>query len=111
MLPELTDRGAAETPVNPLFPGRGEDKMREVALDVSLGSGAGAFKAAKAFHLVADEMIVARVLEGQEPTKEGGIRRRPESSTVTDTCLSLIGLTVAKPFGYQPIEPGPGDSE
>jgi hypothetical protein len=111
MLPEFTDRRATEAPVNPLLPGRDEDKMREVALDVSLGSGAGAFKAAKAFHLVANKLIIGRVLKRQELTKEGMDPRRPETSAVTATCSRLIGLTVAKPAGSQPIEPGPANPE
>ena len=111
MLPEFTDRRATEAPVNPLLLGRGEHEMREVALDVSLSSGAGAFEPAKAFHLVADELIIGRVLKKQELTNEGMDRRRPETSSVTPTCSRLIGLTVAKPAGSQPIEPGPADPE
>ncbi|GEM_PF-1390807 len=107
----FTDGRATEAPVNPLLPGRGEDKMREVALDIGLGSGAGAFEAAKAFHLVADELIIGRVLKRRELTREGMDRRRPETSAVTATCSRLIGLTVAKPAGSQPIEPGPADPE
>jgi hypothetical protein len=47
----------------------------------------------------------------EELTKEGMDPRRPETSAVPATWSRLIGLTVAKPVGSQPIEPGPADPE
>jgi hypothetical protein len=85
--------------------------MREVALDIGLASGTGTPKTVKAFHLVADELIIGRVLERQELSKEGVDLRRPETPAVTATCSRLIDLTVTKPTGSQPIESGPADPE
>ncbi len=111
VLPEFADGRATEAPVNTLLLWRGDDKMREVALDVSLGGGAGTFESAKAFHLIADKLVVGRVLKGQELLEEGMDPRGPEATAVPATCFGPVGLAVAKPVGSQPVQPGPADTE
>ena len=66
VLPEFADVGAAETPVGPGLARAGGHQMSEVRFDIGFDVGAGALETAEPLHFIGHELIVGRVLQGQE---------------------------------------------
>jgi hypothetical protein len=77
VLPEFSDVGAAEAPVGALLGCGCGNKVGEVGFDVGFDAGAGSLEVAQPFHLVGDELIVGRALNGQEALEDFKDLKRP----------------------------------
>ena len=77
VLIELANSRPPETSVSPRLALRTWNKMGKVVFDVGFDARAGALKAAEPFQLIGYELIVRRVLQGQEPFEEGANIARP----------------------------------
>ena len=111
MLIEFADPRSAETAVGPRLALRGGHQMGQVGFDVGFDAGAGAFKMAQAFHLIGDELIVGRVLQGQEAFQEGDNRSGPCVPVGTSARVRTKAGLVAQEDGAQLVEPGAAHSE
>lgn len=104
MLIEFANPRPAEPPVGARLALRGGHQMGVVRFDVGLDAGAGALEAAEAFHFVGDELIVGRVLQGQEAFEEGARFGGPCTTTGSAAWFGAIAGLVAQEGVAQLVE-------
>ncbi len=63
VLPEFADFGAAEAPVGAVFSFGSWNEMRKMGFDVGLDAGTCAGEAAETQQLIADELVIGRILD------------------------------------------------
>ena len=63
MLPEIADSSATETPVAAGFADGSGNKMGKMDFDVGFDAGSGTFEAAESLHLIADKLVIWRILK------------------------------------------------
>jgi hypothetical protein len=76
-----------------------------VRFDISLNAGAGAFETAETFHFVGNELIVWRVLQGQEPFKEDADIGGPRTTMDSAAWFGTIADFIAQESRAQLVEP------
>lgn len=94
MLPEIADPGPTKTAITAGFAKRSGHELREVGLDVSFDAGAGALKAAEPLHLIADQLVIGRILERQKALEEGVDACWPCPPMVASTGARMVGFSV-----------------
>lgn len=95
MLPEIADFGAAEAPMGAGFSFGSGNEVREVSLHAGPGTGTCAGEAAETQQLIADELVIGRILErqkvfcakgeGSRLPCDAGIQRAPRSHSFQGT--------------------------
>jgi len=90
MLKKFADVGPAKAPVGALFAQRRRNEMGEEGFDMSLHAGTGSLETVEALQFICHELIVGRVLQGQEAFQEGADLCRPVGRVVAATGLWRI---------------------
>lgn len=78
--------------------------MGEMSFDIRFDAGAGTLEAAEPEHLIADELVIGRVLERQEAFEKSVDIGRPDTAVVAATATRLIGFPVTQPRAAELIE-------
>lgn len=110
VLIKLSDACAAEAAVGAILSRDGRDEVREVSFDVNLDAGSRPLEVAEALELVCHELVVGRVLQGQEILKECPDFFRPNAPMSAATGFGLVGLLAAQVVAPQFIEAGFADA-
>lgn len=106
VLPEIADPGATETPVAAWFSDGSGNKMGKMDFDVGFDAGAGAFEAAESLHLIADKLVIWRILKRQKVLEESVNFFWPCLVMVAAACTGLKGFTLFQPGTSKLIEAG-----
>jgi hypothetical protein len=111
MLKKFANAGSAKAPVGALFAQRSRNKMGEEGFDMSLHAGTDSLETVEALQFICHELVVGRILQGQEAFQEGADIRRPVGRVVAATGLWRVGFAVAQILGTEFIEPGFTDAQ
>ena len=111
MLPEIADFGAAEPPVGAGFAFGCWNQVREMNFDVGLDAGACAGEAAEPQQLVADELVVGRILERQEALEKSERLWWPWHEMVAATGDGLERMSPSQPRATELVETGFADPQ
>ncbi|MFZ4778447.1 MAG: hypothetical protein ACOYM3_24010 [Terrimicrobiaceae bacterium] len=104
VLIKLSDACAAEAAVGAIFSRDSRDEVREVSFDVNLDAGSRPLEVAEALEFVCHELVVGRVLQGQEVLKECPDFFWPNAPMSAATGFGLVGLLAAQEVAPQFIE-------
>ena len=111
MLPEVADFGAAETPVGAVFSLGSWSEMGEMGFDVGLDTGARSRKTAETQQLIADELVIGRILERKKAFEKRASLWRPRHEVVAATGAGLEGMPPAQPRATELVETGFADPQ
>ena len=111
VLIKLSDVCAAEAAVGALFSRDGRDEVGEVSFDMNLDARSRPLEVAEALKFVCHELVVGRVLQGQEVLKECPDFFGPNAAMSAAAGFGLIGLPAAQVAAPQHIESGFSDAQ
>ena len=111
MLPEVADFGTAETPVGAGLSHGSRHEMLKMGFDVSLDAGTCAGEAAEAQQLIADELVIGRILKRKEARKKSMNLWRPRHEMVASTGAGLEAMPPAQPRATELVETGFADPQ
>jgi len=111
MLPEVADFGAAETPVGAVFSLGSWNEMGEMGFDVGLDAGTRSGETAETQQLIADELVIGRVLERQEAFEKRAGLRWPRHEVVAATRAGLEAVPPVQPHATELVETGFADPQ
>lgn len=104
VLPEFSDVSAAEAPVWLRFSRACGYQVGKVRFDIGLDAGAGTLELAEPIEFIRHELIVGRILQGQEGFEEVVNMRWPLSPMISTASSGLVGLPVSQVVGSELIE-------
>ena len=111
VLIKLSDVCAAEAAVGALFSRDGRDEVGEVSFDMNLDARSRPLEVAEALKFVCHELVVGRVLQGQEVLKECPDFFGPNAAMSAAAGFGLAGLPAAQVAAPQHIESGFADAQ
>lgn len=111
VLPEFAEAGAAEAAMGAGFGSGLGDEVGKVGLGVGLDGGSGFVEVVKAHQLVADELVVGRVLQGEEVAQEGPDVLGPRAVVVPAAGCDFQAGTFFEPASAKGIEAAAADPE
>ena len=111
MLPEVADFGAAETPAGAVFSLRSWNEMGEMGFDVGLDTGTRWGETAETQELIANELVIGRILERQKTFEKRTSLWWPRHEVVAATGAGLEAMPPAQPCATELVEPGFADPQ
>ncbi len=110
VLIKLSDVCAAEAAAGALFSRDGRDEVGEVRFDMNFNAGSRPLEVAEAEKFVSHELVVGRVLQGQEVLKECPDFFGPNAAMSAAAGFGLAGPSAAQVVAPQLIEAGFADA-
>lgn len=111
VLIKLADACAAEAAVGAIFSSDGRHEVREVSFDMNLDARSRPLEVAEAMKFVCHELVVGRVLQGQEVLKECPDVFGPNAAMSAAAGFGLVGFPAAQIVAAQFIEAGFADAQ
>lgn len=104
MLPEFADFGSAEASIDAILWWWFGNEVSEMGFNVGLDSETGAGESAETLKFVGNELIIGRVLYGQEASEEGVDFVWPETVAVPSAGPGAVGVATGQPGSPHAIE-------